>query len=133
LRCERGSAESCAHRSSSSAAFSRRDLAVVVHGLRIPLVDAKAERPAGVSSLTSLTVLPLSAPLTTPSTVMAAREALLDLADALTDPSCTSVQGVARVSWMLFDIANSPRHARIPARMLQRVAYEAVARLHGQR
>jgi hypothetical protein len=34
---------------------------------------------------------------------------------------------------MLFDIANSPLHARIPARTLQRVAYEAVARVHGQR
>jgi hypothetical protein len=98
----------------------------------IRAVVAKAERPPAVSSLASLTVLPLSAPLTTPSTVMAARDALLDLADALTDPSCTSVQGVARVSWMLFDIAHSPLYARIPARTLQRVAYEAVAALHGQ-
>jgi hypothetical protein len=61
--------------------------------------------------------------------VLIAREALLELADALTDPGCTSVRGVARASCLVCDSANSPLYGRTLAGALRRVAYEALAML----
>jgi hypothetical protein len=93
-------------------------------------VVSKAERSASAPTLIPLALLPLAAPVPATSTPIAAREALLDLADALTDPGCTSVQGIAQASWLLCD-ADSPLYARLPARTLQRIARGTIAALHG--
>lgn len=93
-------------------------------------VVAKAERSSTAPTLIPLLILPLAAPSPATATPIAAREALLDLADALTDPGCTSVQAVAHASWLLCDIADSPLYARLPARTLQRIARGAIAALH---
>ena len=96
-------------------------------------VVAKAGNTPAAPALTSLTILPPSAPLRSPPpTLMAAQDALLELADALTDPRCTSIQGIARVSWMLGDAADSPLYDRIPARVLQHIASEAIVALRGE-
>lgn len=94
-------------------------------------VVAKADRSATVRTLIPLVLLPLVAasPGTAPPT--AVRDALLDLADALTDPGCTSVQGIAQASSLLCG-ADSPLYDRLPARTLQRIARETIAALHGQ-
>jgi hypothetical protein len=94
-------------------------------------VVAKAERSSTAPALIPLLLLPLAAPVPAPSTPIAARDALLDLADALTDPGCTSVQGIAQASWLLCD-ADSPLYARLPARTLQRIARGAIVALHGE-
>ena len=83
------------------------------------------------STLVPLLLLPLAAPPPATSAAIAARDALLDLADALTDPGCTSVQGVAQASWLLCD-ANSPLYAGLPARTLQRIARATIAALRGE-
>jgi hypothetical protein len=59
-------------------------------------------------------------------------DALLDIADALTEPGCTSVQGIARASWLLCDVTGSPLYERLPALTLQRLARDAVAALHDE-
>ena len=95
-------------------------------------VVAKAERSAGAPTLIPLILLPLvAAPPGTP-TPTAARDALLDLADALTNPACTSIQAIAHASWLLCDVADSPLYARLPARTLQRIARATIAALHGE-
>ena len=86
---------------------------------RVQRLVATAERPPGAQTLSALS---------SASPVIAAREALLDLADALTDPACTSVRGVARVSCLVCDGDNSPLH-RARGEVLRRVAYEAIAML----
>lgn len=97
-------------------------------------VVARGERVPAPPALTSLTILPPSVVLRSPpAPLSAARAALLDLADALTDPGCTSIQGVARVSWMLCDRADSPLYDRIPAQAMRRIGREAVAALRGGR
>ena len=94
-------------------------------------VVSKAERSSTAPTLVPLVMLPLAAPAPAPATPIAARNALLDLADALTDPGRTSVQGIARASWLLCD-ADSPLYARLPARTLQRIAHGTIAALHGE-
>ena len=93
-------------------------------------VAAKAERSSAAPELIPLLLLPLAAPLLTSPTPIAVREALLDLADALTDPGCTSVQGIAHASWLLCG-ADSPLYARLPARTLQRITRGVIATLRG--
>ena len=105
--------------------------------LRWSLADAfrrvvsNAERSSTAPTLIPLLLLPLAAPAPVNATPIAARDALLDLADALTDPGCTSVQGIAQASWLLCD-AHSPLYARLPARTLQRIAGGTIAALHGE-
>jgi len=94
-------------------------------------VAAKAERSSATPTLVPHLLLPLAASPRATSTSIAARDALLDLADALTDPGCTSVQGIAQASWLLCDVADSPLYARLPARTLQRIARGTIAALHG--
>jgi hypothetical protein len=107
-----------------ASARLRWDLADAFRG-----VVAKAERSPAAPTLIPLLLLPLAPPVPAPSSPVAAREALLDLADALIDPGCTSVQGIARASWLLCD-ADSPLYARLPARTLQRIVRETIAALH---
>jgi hypothetical protein len=83
----------------------------------IRTVVAHAEAPPALGSFTA------------PTAVRRARQALLELADALTDPACTSVRGVARAAGLIGDGANSPLYERGSAEALQRVAYEALAML----
>lgn len=105
--------------------------------LRWSLADAlrgvitQAERSSTAPTLVPLLLLPLAPPLPVTPTQIAARETLLDLADALTDPGCTSVQGIAQASWLLCD-ADSPLYARLPARTLQRIVFGTIAALHGE-
>lgn len=58
------------------------------------------------------------------------RDAMLEIADALTEPGCTSLRGIAHASWLLCDASDSPLYARLPARTLQHIARETVAALH---
>ena len=95
-------------------------------------VVANADRSSAAPTLIPLLLLPLAAPSPTTSTPIAVREALLDLAGALTDPGCTSVQGIAQASWLLCDVADSPLYARLPARTLQRIARRTTAALHDE-
>lgn len=83
----------------------------------IRTVVAQAEAPPALGSFTA------------PVAVRRARGALLDIADALTDPACTSVRGVARAACLICDGANSPLYERGSPETLQRVAYEALATL----
>jgi hypothetical protein len=108
-----------------ASARLRWSLADAVRG-----VVSKAERTSTAPTLVPLLLLPLAAPVCAAGMPVAAREALLDLADALTDPACTSLQGIARASWLLCD-AGSPLYARLPATTLQRIARAAIAALHG--
>jgi hypothetical protein len=109
-----------------ASARLRWDLADAFRG-----VVAKAQRSSAAPTLIPLLLVPVAPPSPAPSSPVAARDALLDLADALTDPGCTSVQGIAHASWLLCD-ANSPLYARLPARTLQRIARETIAALHGE-
>jgi len=74
--------------------------------------------------------IPVVAALPGAPTPTVAGDTMLDIADALTEPGCTSVSGVARASWLLCDVRNSPLYARLPARTLQRIARESLAALH---
>ena len=109
-----------------ASARLRWDLADAFRG-----VITKAERSSTAPTLIHLIPLPLAPPVPATPTPIAARDTLLDLADALTDPGCTSVQGIAHASWLLCDV-DSPLYARLPARTLQRVARETIAALHGE-
>lgn len=108
-----------------ASARLRWDLADAFRG-----VVAKAERSSAAPTLIPLILVPFAPPSSATATPTAAREALLDLAEALTDPGCTSVQGIAHASWLLCD-ADSPLYARLPARTLQRIARGTIAALHG--
>jgi hypothetical protein len=108
-----------------ASARLRWDLADAFRG-----VVAKAER-SSTAPTTPVPLLSLAASVPATSAPIAARDSLLDLADALTDPGCTSVQGIARASWLLCD-ADSPLYARLPARTLQRIARATIAALHGE-
>lgn len=94
-------------------------------------VAGGTERPSTVPTLAPLIIVP---PLASPrdgSRPTPAANALLDLADALTEPGCTSAQGIARASWLLCDVTSSPLYARLPARTLQRIVFETITALHG--
>lgn len=108
-----------------ASARLRWDLADAFRG-----VITQAERSSTAPTLIPL-LLPLAPPVPATPTPIAARDTLLDLADALIDPGCTSVQGIAQASWLLCD-ADSPLYARLPARTLQRVARETIAALRGE-
>lgn len=94
-------------------------------------VAASTERTSAVPTLAPLILVPLIASPHDAPTPIAAANALLDLADALTEPGCTSVQGIARASWLLCDVTSSPLYARLPVRTLQRIVGETIAALHG--
>lgn len=95
-------------------------------------VVANSERPPAGPTLAPLMFIAVVAPLPGAPTPTVAGDAMLDIADALTAPGCTSVSGVARASWLLGDVRNSPLYARLPARTMQRIAWEALAALHGE-
>jgi hypothetical protein len=94
-------------------------------------VAAEAERPASPPSFAPLVLLPLDTALPDVPVPTATTDALLDIADALTEPSCTSVQGIARASWLLCDVTGSPLYERLPALTLQRIVRDVGAALHG--
>jgi len=94
-------------------------------------VVAKGEQPSAPAFL-PLVLLPLVAASPGTVTPAGARDALLDLADALTDPGCTSVQAIAHAAWLLCDVADSPLYARLPARSLERIARGTAAALRGE-
>lgn len=79
----------------------------------------QAEAPLALGSFTAA------------SAVRRAGGVLLELADALTDPACTNVRGVARAACLICDGANSPLYERGSPEALRRVAYEALAMLRG--
>ena len=81
------------------------------------MVVAQAEAPLALGSFTAA------------SAVRQARGTLLELADALMDPACTSVRGVARASCLICDGANSALYVGGSPGALRRVAYEALAML----
>lgn len=58
-----------------------------------------------------------------------ARHPLLAIAEALTDPGCTSVRGVAHASCLLCDGLRSPLYDAGRPAALQRVAYDVLAAL----
>lgn len=93
-------------------------------------VVTQSERPPAGPTLAPLMFIPVVAALPGAPTPTVAGDTMLDIADALTEPGCTSVSGVARASWLLCDVRNSPLYARLPARTVQRLAREALAALH---
>jgi hypothetical protein len=136
VQLDRALAEGCSPTCCSQLELRAQQLASA--RVRWSLADAfravvvKAERSSALPTITPLLILPLAAPWCATATPIAAREALLDLADALTDPGCTSVRGIAHASWLLCDIGGSPLYARLPARTLQRIARGTIAALHGE-
>jgi hypothetical protein len=90
-------------------------------------VAAEAARPAIPPSLAALVLLPLVTAVPLAAVPIGTTAALLDIADALTEPGCTSVQAVARASWLLCDVTGSPLYERLPALTLQRIAREVAA------
>jgi hypothetical protein len=95
-------------------------------------VAAEAKRPPSPPSFVPLILLPLVAAHPHAAVPIGTTDALLDIADALTEPGCTSVQAVARASWLLCDITGSPLYERLPAWTLQRLARDVAAALHGE-
>lgn len=93
-------------------------------------VVADSERSPTAPTLGPLMFLPLVPARPAAPAPTGARDTMLNIADALTDPGCTSLQAVAHASWLLCDAANSPLHARLPARTLQRIARDALAALN---
>lgn len=96
-------------------------------------VVADSERSPAAPTLVPLLFNPVVAALPGSPSPTGAGDTMLEIADALTEPGCTSLQGIAHASWLLCDASNSPLYARLPARTLQRIAREAVAALHGDR
>ena len=135
VQLDRALAEGCSPTACQQLELRAQQLASA--RLRWGLADAfrgvitKAERSSAAPTLIPLLLLPLAPPVPATPTPITARDTLLDLADALIDPGCTSVQGIAQASWLLCD-ADSPLYARLPARTLQRIARETIAALHGE-
>jgi hypothetical protein len=91
---------------------------------------ANAERSSATATFIPFLLVPLVAPSRATAAPIAASDALLDLADALTDPGCTSVQGIAQAAWLLCDVADSPLYARLPALTVQRIVRRTIEALH---
>lgn len=96
-------------------------------------VVADSEWSPAAPTLVPRMLFSLVAALPGAASATRAGDTLLEIADALAEPGCTSVQGIAHASWLLCDVSNSPLYARLSARTLQRIAREAVAALHGDR
>lgn len=94
-------------------------------------IVADSERPPAAPTPVPLMFVPLAAALPGAPPHVATGDTMLEIADALTEPGCTSLQGIAHASWLLCDARNSPLYARLPARTLQRIAREVLAALHG--
>lgn len=108
-----------------ASARVRRSLADAFRG-----VVTKAERSSTAPTRIPVVLLALAAAAPATATPVEARDTLLDLAAALTDPGCTSIQGIARASWLLCD-ADSPLYASLPAHTLQHIARGTIAALTG--
>lgn len=94
-------------------------------------VVADFERPPAAPTPVALMFVALAAAPPGAPTPAATAETMLEIADALTEPGCTRLQGIAHASWLLCDARNSPLYARLPARTMQRIARDALAALHG--
>jgi hypothetical protein len=94
-------------------------------------VAAEAKRPPSPPSFAPIVLLALVAAHSHAAVPSGITDALLDIADALTEPGCTSVQAVARASWLLCDVSASPLYERLPPLTLQGLARDIAAALHG--